>query len=207
MRRGPGPWPGFTSESIDAVSRSLLNCEFKMAIRHPLGFVRASLSEFADSDADEELFLHIWPANLADSSMSASHHTHVFHMDSLIIAGSLTNSTWYRTSSSTSRLFQEHQLDYTDHMVSHLLGPVRLRRQSRTDLAAGDSYSVSLGSIHESESGPRGAVTLIRKTYPQPRLLGPRVYWDRAVDNAVPNIEKISASEVRACLLRTLQLT
>ncbi len=121
-----------------------------IAYWHPLGFLIITL--FKGSDCT--IRLHIWPSGgLRPAEPNWPIHDHIFRVDSLVLCGSITNTT-YSIKSTPEGEFKIYQVSYIDNAT--LLTSTNHRAQAEICgvdvISAENSYRVERGYFHMSQS-------------------------------------------------------
>ncbi len=148
--------------------------------RHPLGFVVCTLLE----EGDRRLRIHYWPiAGNVQQSPECQIHDHIFEFESWVLAGTIENIEYAAAEHGSE--FAVYRTDYErDHsLLSKTNDTLRLSVVNRSVYSTGASYTVPLGTLHETvRLGTTPALTVLVTrdiASSAPIVLGPITGQDR----------------------------
>lgn len=144
-----GSYTAFLSSIRNLIESLIQNPEIATAKWHPLGFVHYSLHE----SANIKLRLHIWPQDQRRAQVPFwPIHDHLFTLESRIISGRVTNTTYVAESS----LLGEHKIYEVEYCAASSALVSTNRRvnavvSEKIEHISGERYTVQKGVFHTSD--------------------------------------------------------
>lgn len=130
------------------------------ATLHPLGFVHFDITKIAELDDDSFVRFHIWDPRLAPLDAGGSIHDHAWHLESLILRGSLRNRN-FRPEPRRGGAFAATRVTYGEKNSFDSKGHYDLKLVADQTLSAFETYSIPSRLVHESTLLSPRAVTLV----------------------------------------------
>ncbi len=132
----------------------------------PIGMMRISLNK--QNNNQEGLFLHIWAPDLPIQATGGPFaHTHVFDLESKVIRGEITDTTYTPISNKKGNFKIVKGLCLQDYcsLDEEIIDRVEMEVETVRKISAGTAYRVPKGKFHLTNIGGDGlAITIMKKS-------------------------------------------
>lgn len=129
--------------------------------RHPLGFLHVDLTPIAELGPSERLRLHFWPTLGSNADAIGSLHDHVWHLSSVVAAGSLRDRTLRPVRDPEGR-YEGIRVNYLDQGNAFVKeGKFALAFDREIVVGPNSVYRVPSRVVHDSSVVEAPAVTFV----------------------------------------------
>lgn len=136
-------------------------------IWHPLGFILCKLSE----EGERKIRLHIWPNNNDRMQKPAwLIHDHMFDLKSWVITGKIENTEYSVTEGKSNYRVYNAKYEKDSSVLYRTDRLIRLYKNNRSLLNAGEAYEVPLGILHQSVSSSESTTVTVCETINRPSI-------------------------------------